>query len=248
MRDVPTFAELTELGRLPDPSTLLFSPRSDAPADGETGRREAVEHWAFLAGRKGYTVMPLDTRSADGSATYCGDVDVDGLAYQVHRGPRRRIVQAWMDSQGAWQGRFALEDAIWAVPVPTAAEPADCLWCAGGPPDTLRLAGSETIDGIFSVWVAEHVDGTGRGIVIQHDPLQKEPYTVCFEPGHSVVEAGIREWTLSDDELALQFTDNAAEELGVADVDRWLRFRLAVKPAARRKLRTGLEKILQLPS
>lgn len=63
-----------------------------------------------------------------------------------------------------------LDDAIWAVPVPPEPEPIDCPWCAGGPPDTLRLAGSGPVDGIFSVWVAEHADGTGRGIVIQHDP------------------------------------------------------------------------------
>ncbi len=55
---VPTYEELTELSRLPDPSTLLFSGRSDAPTQGEPGRREAVEHWSFLAGRDGYTVTP----------------------------------------------------------------------------------------------------------------------------------------------------------------------------------------------
>lgn len=248
IRGVPTYEELTELSCLPDPSTLLFSARSGAPAEGEPGRREAVEHWSFLAGRDGYIVTPLDTRSGHGSATYCGDVDIDGLVYQVHRGPRRRIVQAWMDSEGAWQGRFVLDDAIWAVPVPLEPEPIDCPWCAGGPPDTLRLAGSGPVDGIFSVWVAEHADGTGRGIVIQHDPHEDEPDTVCFEPAHSVVEAGLRGWALSDDELALQFTEDAASELEIPDVDGWLRFRLAVKPAARRKLRAELEKIIQLSS
>lgn len=91
---VPTFEQVTELSRLPDPSTLLFGVRSDAPAHGEAGRREAVGHWSFLAGRGGYTVTPLDSRCGHGSATYCGDVDVDGLVYQVHRGPRRRVVQA----------------------------------------------------------------------------------------------------------------------------------------------------------
>jgi hypothetical protein len=173
---VPTFEELTELSRLPDPSTLLFGTRSGAPAEGESGRREAVEHWAFLAGRHGYTVTPQDTHSGHGSATYCGDVDVDGLLYQVHRGPRRRVVQAWMDSDGAWQGRFVLDDAILAIPVPPKPGPIECLWCSGGPPDTLRLAGSGPVDGTFSVWVAEHADGTGRGIVIQHDPDEEEPH------------------------------------------------------------------------
>jgi hypothetical protein len=95
------------------------------------------------------------------------------------------------------------------------------------------------------VWAAEHADGTGRGIIIQHDPYEDESYTVCFEPAHAVVEAGLRGWALSDDELALQFTDDAAQELEFPDVDGWLRFRLAVKPATRRKLRAGLEEILQ---
>ncbi|MEJ3749056.1 hypothetical protein WEI85_38050 [Actinomycetes bacterium KLBMP 9797] len=243
---MPTYEELTQLSRLPDPSTLLFSARSGAPAQGEPGRREAVEHWTFLAGRDGYTVTPLNTRSGHGSTTYCGDVDIDGLVYQVHRGPRRRIVQAWMDSEGAWQGRFVLDDAIWALPVPPEPEPVDCPWCAGGPPGTLRLAGSGPVDGIFSVWVAENADGTGRGIVIQHDP--HGPDIVYFEPAHSVVDAGLRGWVLSDDELALQFTEDAASELGIPDVDGWLRFRLAVKPAARRELRAGLEKMLKLSS
>jgi len=245
---VPTYQELTELSRLPDPSSLLFSVRSDAPAQGEPGRREAVEHWSFLAGRDGYMITPLDTRSGHGSATYCGDVDVDGLVYQVHRGPRRRILQAWTDSEGAWQGRFVLDDAIWAVPVPPEPEPVNCPWCAGGPPETLRLAGSGPIDGILSVWAAEHADGTGRGIIIQHDPDDEEPGTVSFEPAHSVVEAGLRGWALSDDELALQFTEDAARALEIPDVDGWLRFRLVVRPAARRALRAGLEKALPMSS
>jgi hypothetical protein len=245
---VPTYEELSELSRLPDPATLLFSGRSGAPAQGEPGRREAVEHWSFLAGRGGYTVTALDTRSGHGIATYCGDVDVDGLVYQVHRGPRRRILQAWQDSAGAWQGKFVLDDAIWAEPVPAGPEPDTCPWCAGGPPETLRLAGSGPVDGIFSVWAAEHADGTGRGIVIQRDPDGDEPDTVCFEPAHSVVEAGLRGWVLSNDELALQFTEEAAGKLEIADLDGWLRFRLAVKPAARRKLRAGLEQLLQMSS
>ncbi|MEV0154671.1 alpha/beta hydrolase fold domain-containing protein [Micromonospora sp. NPDC050686] len=45
--------------------------------------------------RSSRAVTPPDTRSGHGSATYCGDVGVDGLIYQLHRGPRRRIVQAW---------------------------------------------------------------------------------------------------------------------------------------------------------
>lgn len=63
---VPTYEQLTELSRLPDPSTLLVGARSDAPPAGETGRREAVDHWSFLAGRDGYTVTPLHTFSGHG--------------------------------------------------------------------------------------------------------------------------------------------------------------------------------------
>ncbi|MGC5291315.1 hypothetical protein [Micromonospora sp. DT231] len=245
---MPTYEQLTELSRLRDPSTLLFGARSGAPAAGERGRREAVEHWAFLAGRDGYTVTPLDTDSGHGAATYCGDVNVDGLVYQIHRGPRRRILQTWMDSEGDWQGRFVLDDAIWAVPVPPQPEPTDCRWCADGPPDTLRMADSGLVDGIFSVWVAEHPDGTGRGIVIQQDPDDDEPNVVCFEPAHAVAAAGLRGWALSDNELALQFTQDAAGDVDILDSDGWLRFQLAVKPAARRDLRAGLEKIRKLPT
>ncbi len=123
-----------------------------------------------------------------------------------------------------------------------------CPWCAGGPPDTMRLAGSGVVDGILSVWVAEHADGTGRGVVIQHDPTDDVPDTVCFEPAHAVVQSGLREWALSDDELALQFTEHAAGELRIPAVDGWFRFRIVVEPAARRELRGGLEKILQQPN
>jgi len=241
---MPTYDELLELGRLPDPSTLLFDVRLGAPADGEAGRREALQHWVFLAGRQGYAVSPLDTRSAPGGPTYCGDVDVDGLVYQVHRGPRRRSVEAWTDSEGAWQGRFVLSDAIWAVPVPTEPEPVGCPWCADGPPDTFRLAGTDTSDGVFLVWAVEHADGTGRGVVVQHDPHDGEPYSVSFEPAHGVVESAVRAWTMSDEQLALRFTAEAANELELPTDEGWLRVHLAVKPAARRKLRAGLERVL----
>ncbi|MFG1611060.1 hypothetical protein [Actinoplanes sp. NPDC049265] len=239
-----TFDELSALARLPDPSTLLFELRSDAPQDGEAGRREAVEHWSFLAGRGGYAVIPLDTRSGHGSVTYCGDVQVDGLVYQVHRGPRRRIVQAWEGEDGAWQGKFGLADGIWAVPVLPEPEPVVCPWCIDGPPETLSLAGSGVVDGIFSVWAAEHADGAGRGIIVQLDPDEQEPYTVCLEPAHGVVANGLRDWTVSDKELALRFTDEAVDALRIDDADGWLTFRLAVKPVDRRRLRAGMQKIL----
>jgi hypothetical protein len=51
------------------------------------------------------------------------------------------------------------------------------------------------------------------GSVIQRDPNEDEPHAVCFEPAHIVVEAGLRGWVLSD-ELALQFTEDAAREVG----------------------------------
>ncbi|MFC0526605.1 hypothetical protein [Phytohabitans kaempferiae] len=70
---------------------------------------------------------------------------------------------------------------------------------------------------------------------------------MSFEPAHSVAEAGLRAWALSDDELALRFTAAAASDLEIPDVDGWLRFRLPEKPAARRKLRAGLETLLQPP-
>lgn len=244
---VPTYEELTGLSRLPDPSTLLFSGRSGAPVQGEPGRREAVEHWSFLAGRAGYTVTPLDTRIGHGSATWCGEVDVDGLVYQVHRGPRRRIVQRWVDEAGNWQGKFVLNDGIWAVPGPPEPEPVTCPWCAGGPADTFRLAGSGPVDGFFAVWMAERLDGSGRGIVIQRDLDGDEPATVGFEPAHSVVEARLQGWELSGDELALHFTDDAAREMELPAVDGWLRLRLAITPAERRALRAGLKKILYPP-
>ncbi|MFJ8582997.1 hypothetical protein [Micromonospora sp. NPDC093277] len=42
-----------------------------------------------------------------------------------------------------------------------------------------------------------------RGRPAGHAPVGWfEPDTVCFEPAHSVVEAGLRKWALSDDELA----------------------------------------------
>jgi hypothetical protein len=190
---VPTYEALTGLNRLPDPATLLFNMRSGAPTQGVARRRDAVEHWSFLAGRVGYTVMPLGTRSGHGMATWCGDVDVDGLVYQVHRGPRRRILREWVDGAAVRQGKFGLDDGVWAVPAPPEPESksAGCLGCAGGSPDTVRLAGSGPVDGIFSVWLAEHSDGTGRGIVML-DGLDDEPATVCFEPAHGVVAAGLR--------------------------------------------------------
>lgn len=155
-------------------------------------------------------------------------------------------LRAWVDYAGAWQGKFALADGIWAVPAPPEPETSSCLWCMGGSPETFRLAGSGLVDDVFSVWMAEHADGTGRGIVIQRGPDRDGPGTVCFEPAHGVVEAGFRRWELSGDELALRFTEDAAREMEIPTVDGWLRFRLAIKPAARRTLRAGLE-ILRPP-
>jgi len=241
---VPTYEELLKIAQLPDPSTLLFEVRV-GQGDDAAGRREVVEHWAFLAGRKGYRATPLDTRSGHSDATYCGDVDVDGLAYEVHRGPRRRVVQAWQDATGAWQGSFVLGDTIWAVPVLREPEPVDCPWCTDGPPETLRMAGSSTDEGIFSVWAVEHADGSGRGIVVQQDPDEDEPDTICFEPAHAVVDTdGVRAWSLSTDELSLHFTDEAAGTLNLADPDGRLRIGLELKPAQHRKLRAGLERVL----
>lgn len=124
------------------------------------------------------------------------------------------------------------------IPVLPESGPIGCLWCTGGPPDTLRLAGSGLVDGIPSVWVAENADGTGRRIVIQRDPAETAPDTVCLEPAHSVVD-GVRGWALPDDELALRFTD----DVGTADIDGWLRLRLTVKPAVTRELRSGLQRL-----
>lgn len=112
--------------------------------------------------------------------TYCGDVEVDGLVHQVHRG---------LADGSCRRGR------------------------------TVRVLGragscSKTRSGRY--------------------PCRRSRNR----------STALRGWALSDEELALRLTEDAAQELEFPNVDGWQRFHLAVKPAARRKLRAGLDEIL----
>jgi hypothetical protein len=65
----------------PDPVEILARVSND--------RERAFETWIYLAGKAGWTVTE-ESRSLDQPGTLCGVVDVEGLRYAIHYGPRVR--------------------------------------------------------------------------------------------------------------------------------------------------------------
>lgn len=97
--------------RAPDPTTLVFA----APAidQGEDWRARSLISWRILAGHEGIAATPTDAGGKGFSGTWCGNVDIDGLVYRVHRAPRKRM--AMLDSEG--EPTWVLHSATYVEPV-----------------------------------------------------------------------------------------------------------------------------------
>jgi hypothetical protein len=184
--------ELFNRSRLPDPCTLVFGvPREAPPPVDDDGRSWSTDHWIHNARRHGHSANRVDSRTAAGTATWCGDIDIDGLIYQVHRGPRKRVLALYVQD-GAEAGRFELRESAWVEPVPPRQLPNTCPWCALGPPRTLRhVAQYTTGNGVSLIAASENSDGSGRAVTIQTGLDQIEPYCITLEPAHGTHDGGI---------------------------------------------------------
>ncbi|QGZ51664.1 hypothetical protein GPZ77_27720 [Streptomyces sp. QHH-9511] len=82
---------------------------------GGTDPQRALEVWAHLAIRAGWNVTPVADAGPPSAPTECGVVEVEGLRYRVHVGPRvRHLLMEVVDGQ--MTQRAILNAAAWAEP------------------------------------------------------------------------------------------------------------------------------------
>jgi hypothetical protein len=247
MADGGGIDDLMRRSQLPDPCTLVFGLPGEAPAlVDEDGPQWTVAHWISCAQSAGHTATPVDVDEDWTSLTHCGNVDIDGLVYEVHRGPRLRI----LSHLGGSAARFELKEAVWVEPViPEELEHA-CPWCEDGPPTTLRDVAKDAVHGVFLVTVSELPRGGGRCLTFQidtdssvadDDPDGFDTYCVVLDPGQHTVYGGGSECVIDDRGLFVRFTEDAAETLGQGRV---LRFQLALDEFQLATLRYGLRRTL----
>jgi hypothetical protein len=237
---------------LPDPCTLLFGVPYEAPQPNDAGGRQwSVTHWVHCARRVGHAAVPMGRGGGIPRATYCGHIDLDGLIYQVHRGPRKRILMQYVQADGSTAERFELDESVWVEPVAPEPLPDDCPWCDLGPPSTFRYAAeADGDDGVYVIGVSEHPDGAGRVITIQLDldepgeqdiGLGHDTYCLVLDPGQHTIYGGITECVIEKQTLRLRLTPDAARDLGV---DPSLRFDLDLAHDQLALLRAGLRRTL----
>jgi hypothetical protein len=244
MTDQERVQELLNRSRLPDPCTLVFSVPREAPAPvNEQGWAWSVEQWIYLARKQGHTVTRADSGTGHGLPTWCGDINIDGLTYQVHRGPRKRILALYVEN-GAEAGRFELQESTWVEPVPPQPLPNTCPWCTHGPPRALRHAAEDQLGDVYVIAAGENPDGTGRALTIQtgdDETNQANPYCITLEPAHASHYGGTTNYKITKEKLIIQLTPVAAQKL---QVDPTLTFDLALDHQQLATLRTGLERTL----
>lgn len=106
--------------QLVDPCTLLYGVPTGAPALDDDGRGWSVSHWIHCARRAGHYATALDSTTGKGEPTWCGDIEIDALVYQVHRGLRKRILIETYFEDGTHDVGFGLKDSVWVQPVVSA--------------------------------------------------------------------------------------------------------------------------------
>jgi hypothetical protein len=85
---------------------------------GGTDPRRALEVWTRMAGRAGWEVVQVESGNSGEKGTECGTVEVDGLQYRVHVGPRvRHLLVEVVDGRMTERPIFGI--AAWAEPVVT---------------------------------------------------------------------------------------------------------------------------------
>ncbi|MGH9118114.1 MAG: hypothetical protein ACRD0A_09655 [Acidimicrobiales bacterium] len=102
--------------RPPDPVRLVYA--APAITAGEDWRERSLWSWVILARHDGLEVERTDTGGPGFTATWCGNVRIDGLLYRIHRAPRLRIQT--LDAYG--HPSWLLHAATYAEPVTTGVE------------------------------------------------------------------------------------------------------------------------------
>jgi Immunity protein 10 len=237
--------DLARRSSLPDPCTLLFGvPRAAPLPTDDAGREWSVAHWVHCARRAGHVATPAPSADDEHLPTYCGDIDLDGLTYQVHRGLRKRILVQYVSADGTMEARFELEESVWVEPVAPEPLPNDCPWCELGPPSTFRHAGESEAENVYVVGMSEHPGGEGRVITFQvdlEDSDEDDTYCVVLDPGQHTVYGGITECVIEDGTLRLSLSPEAADELGV---EPHLRFHLTLDRDQLALVSAGLRRVL----
>jgi hypothetical protein len=242
-------AEFIRRSQLPDPCTLLVGVPNEAPQlPDEAARQWSVAHWIHYARRAGHAATPTSSQLGHHRPTWCGDIDLDGLTYQVHRGPRKRILTQYVHADRGIAHRFELDESVWVEPVAPEPVPDACPWCDLGPPSTLSHVAEHSDDGAYAIGASEHADGSGRVITVQLDDPDEQAvaqrfdtYCVVLDPGQHTTYGGITECVIDGHTLRIRLAPDAARTLRVPAN---LRFRLALNDAQLALLRAGLRRTL----
>jgi hypothetical protein len=98
----------------PDPCTLIYGVAEPFQRD-DQGNLMALDMWKLMAEKAGWSVTVVERSTA---SDQLGLVDIEGIQYSVHLGPRKR--QLLVDgSTGEPVRRPVLRRAVWVVPVIT---------------------------------------------------------------------------------------------------------------------------------
>ena len=105
--------------RPPDPTTLVFAAPVISP--GDDWRARSLISWLILAGHAGIEATPTEAGGKGSSGTWCGNVAIDGLVYQVQRAPRLRMAMLDEHARTSW----VLHSATYVEPVSSGVEVID---------------------------------------------------------------------------------------------------------------------------
>lgn len=98
----------------PDPCTLMYGvDRSAGEEDGRAASR-ALDVWVAMATKAGWHVVVV--RPLGEQSSIIGLVEVEGIHYTVHLGPRKRV-KGIDGSAGSPVERPVLKRAVWVEPV-----------------------------------------------------------------------------------------------------------------------------------
>jgi hypothetical protein len=110
-----------------------------------------------------------------------------------------------------------------------------------GVPEVLGDAGEDDGDG-YVLGVRESIDSTTWSLLFMEcDEAEDDTYCLVVDPGQATYYGGVRECELSERELNLVLTAEAAEELGTPTD---LRFALALDTDQWHMVRRGLSRVL----
>lgn len=221
------FEEFVAKSQLADPCTLVF----DIPREADRSGAWLARHWLHCAQRCGHhgTVVADDPPA----------IDVDGIAYLVKHGPRKRIMN--FDGTNSW---FELSESVWVEPIPPVPAPETCPWCLHGPPVSLSHVAEDTSDDeLYVLGASELANGEGRAFTLQLplDENDDDGYCLTLEPGHGTHYGGISRYQIDNEHLRFELDPDASTALRVPPV---LDFQLSISAEEASLLRNGLSRVL----